>query len=120
MTGAVRVALPADIAEALIDEGVVVPSVMTRSVGEVAQLLADLTNTGGSLITVAAAGAAVPKVMKRIGSYVRRQQPDGAARVVIRRGGRELVVDIPAELSVDDVGSLLERALTEASPGSPG
>lgn len=120
MSGAVRIALPAEIAEELIEEGIVVPSIMTRGVGEVVQLVVDLTNTGGSLITVAAAGAALPKVMKKLSTYVRRDHPEEAAQVLVRSGGQELVVDIPAGLSLDDVSSLLTRTLEAASPGSPG
>lgn len=120
MPGAVRISLPSEVAEELISEGEVVPSVMTRNVGDVLQVVIEVANTGGSVITVAAAAAAVPKVMRRVGAHARSKQPDGPTRVVLRSADRDLVIDVPAELSIEDVGSLLARSFADATNGPPG
>lgn len=120
MSGAVRITLPSAVAEELISEGEVVPSLMTRSVGDVLQIVVDVANTGGSAVTVAAAATAVPKVMRRVGAHARRRQPNGPARVVLRSADRDLVIEIPPELSIDDVGQLLARWFDDASNGALG
>lgn len=121
MSGAIRISLPPEVAEELIAEGDVVPSVMTRSVGEVLQVIIDVANTGGSAVTVAAAAATVPKVMRRVASHARRRQPEGPVSVVLRSAGRDLVVEVPPQFSLDDVELLLLKSFTSASdpPGSP-
>ncbi len=119
MTGSVRICLPSEVAEELIAEGEVVPSVMTRSIGDVVQIIVAAANTGGSAVTVATAAAAMPRVMRRVAAHARRSQPDGPTRIVLRHGERDMVVDVPPELSVDDVSLLLTRSFADASHGPP-
>jgi len=120
VAGAVRLALPPDLAAELIDAGIVAPSVMTRSVGEVAQLLIDGVNTGSAAVTVAVAATAVPRVWQRVAARARGARTDGQATVTLRHGSSERVIVLPPELSLDDVSALLQQSLAEVSapPGN--
>ncbi len=120
MAGAVRIALPPDLADELISEGEVVPSVMTRSIGEVVQIMIDGVNTGSAAVTVAAAATALPRVMQRVAAYTRRHGDAGSTRVLLRHGDTERVLEVPPELTLDDISALLQRSLAEAADGPPG
>lgn len=111
--------LPAHLAEELIASGDAVPSVMTRSVGDVVQFLVGSINTSADLITVAVASVALPKAMRKVTEHLRGPHTDGQAQLVLRRAGDDLVVDIPAGVSLDEAEAMVTRAFAAAS-ASPG
>jgi hypothetical protein len=119
MSGAIRISLPEAIAEELIEEGVAAPSVMTRGVGDVVNLVVTVVEAGSSAVTVAVAASAVPRLARRVAAHVRSRNDSGASAVVIRNGPREVVVTVPEGLSIDDVELLLVRVFDEVSADAP-
>ncbi len=65
------------------------PSVMTRSMSDVVQAVVDISNAGGSMVTVAAMAAALPKVMRRVGAHARTPaaRGPGSRRLACRTAG---------------------------------
>jgi molybdopterin-guanine dinucleotide biosynthesis protein len=120
MTGAIRVSLPEDLAEELIAEELAVPILRTRSVGEIVQVAIDIANTGGSVVTVAAAAAAVPKVLRKVGKRAQENAGASPARVVLQSDGREIIVEVPSSLPLEDVASLLARSFADVAGGATG
>ena len=112
--GAVRMSLPGEISQSLIDDGDAVPSVMTRGVGDVVQVLVDAANSSASVVTVAVAAAGLPRAMRKTVEWARRRRPGEASRVVLKRSDREIVVEVPPDMSLKQASELLAKAFHEA------
>jgi hypothetical protein len=110
--------IPQEIAEEFIESGEAVPSLMTRGVGDVVQILIEVVGTGDSAITVAVAATAVPRVMRTVAARVRDQRAGAGGQVLLRRGGRDVVVDLPVDVSLDDAAAVLQRTFAEATSQS--
>lgn len=115
MTGAIRLSVPEDLAEELLAEELAVPSLRTRSVQDVVQLSFDIVNTGGSVVTIACAAAAVPRVMRKVGQRARDNAAGGPAKVTLRSAGRERIVDVPPSLSLDEAATVIAEAFEKAA-----
>jgi hypothetical protein len=122
MAEAVRVSLPADVAQVLLDEHVAVRPVVTRGggLGEVISLVVEGVNTGANVVTLVTASAAMVRLARALRERLGRvDEGDRSVRVRISgpRGEYSLVVDeaTPPEAA----GERLQAALERAQAGQP-
>jgi hypothetical protein len=118
MSSALRLTVPSDIAEELISEGDAVPSVMTRSVGDVVQLVVSAVEFGDSAITVAMAAVALPGLIRKVVDRSRRRGGDGVPKVILRVGDREVTLELHPDVPIDELGAQLAESVHSLSPSS--
>jgi hypothetical protein len=113
----IRLRVPADLADELIEAGDAVRSFTTRSAGsDVAQMIIEATNNSADFVTVAIAFGAVSRVVRKTAETVRRS---GNAGVEVVRKNRSLRVDVPRDMPIEEVESQL-RPLIESLFSSSG
>jgi hypothetical protein len=118
MGNALRLTVPSDIAEELISEGDAVPSVMTRSVGDVVQLVISAVEFGDSAITVAMAAVALPRLTRKVVERARQRGAESVPKVILRVGDKEVALELHPDAPVDELGALLAESVRDLSPSS--
>jgi hypothetical protein len=122
MAEAVRVSLPADVAQVLLDEHVAVRPVVTRGggLGEVISLVVEGVNTGANVVTLVTASAAMVRLARALRERLGRGV-EGERSVRVRISGPQgecsLVIDetTPPEVA----GERLRAALQGVRAGQP-
>ena len=115
MDDGIRLELPREIADGLVADKVVVRSFVTRGgpISEAVRVVVESVGAGADVVTVAAAAVAVPKVLTRIRERLVRDQSSESARVVMKCGDREVIVEVPVGLPAQEAEELLARSLSQ-------
>lgn len=112
MPGAVRITLPADLADEVVQAGEGVRSFTTRGpMVDAVHLVLNAASTADSAVTVAIAAAAMPKVARRVAEKVRRADPTSTGRVVVGLGAEQRTIELPTDLSLDAATDRIKAAL---------
>jgi hypothetical protein len=121
MSRAVRVMLPEDVADELVDEGIAVPAFATRGelTGEVLRIVIDSVNTGASLVTIVTAPSVVMGLAKRVRQRLDRNKRNVRISVTGPGGSRNLVFPPDAEVERfdEELASALHQVLLDEELG---